>query len=135
MTFRCLCFAILLLPAAVHAQTYRWVDAQGQVHYTQTPPPKGVAGAYVPPPPPPSGSPNQDSINKSLADSVRAEPATKRAADREAEARALKDAQCRNTMNDLATLSGQTSNRLRITEEAYQQRRQALEAFIAEHCR
>ena len=135
MTIRPVLFALVLLPAAALAQSYRWVDAQGQVHYSQTPPPKGVAGTYVPPPPPPSASPNQDAINKSLSDSTRAEPAKQREASHAAEERALKDAQCRNTLNDLANLNSQTSNRLRITEEAYQQRHKELEAFIAQNCK
>jgi hypothetical protein len=39
-----LCLSLLLaalsgLPAAAQAELYRWVDAEGRVHYTDTPPP------------------------------------------------------------------------------------------------
>lgn len=54
---------LLAVPAA-DADTYKWVDRQGQVHYTDTPPPQGVpfdvikAPAHsATPPPPPSTSP------------------------------------------------------------------------------
>jgi len=33
---------VLLLPLAAQAQTYRWLDAEGNVHYSDTPPPPGA---------------------------------------------------------------------------------------------
>jgi hypothetical protein len=38
-----LIIATLLLQAPVFAQIYKWTDDSGEVHYTQTPPPGGVA--------------------------------------------------------------------------------------------
>ena len=38
--------AALLFATAVAAQAYRWVDKDGKVHYTQTPPPPSQATRY-----------------------------------------------------------------------------------------
>jgi len=35
---------LAVLCSAVHAQMYRWVDKDGRVHYTQTPPPADAKG-------------------------------------------------------------------------------------------
>lgn len=58
-------FTVILLVAtpmvavAQAATVYHWVDAQGQVHYSQSPPPGTAAAAVkiVPPPAPVSSSP------------------------------------------------------------------------------
>lgn len=42
--------AILLTPLLLGA-TYKWIDKQGQVHFTDSPPPAGVAYEIVAPPP------------------------------------------------------------------------------------
>lgn len=53
---------VVAIPAA-DADTYRWIDKQGQVHYTDTPPPQGVpydvikAPAHRAAPPPPPSTP------------------------------------------------------------------------------
>lgn len=59
--------AILALPQLLVAQVYRWTDANGTVHFADSPPPKGVkyenvemakdAYAGNPPPPPASKEP------------------------------------------------------------------------------
>jgi hypothetical protein len=33
---------LLLFPVLAHAQVYRWTDAKGTVHYSNSPPPQGV---------------------------------------------------------------------------------------------
>lgn len=48
---RILLILILLSPLLARAELYRWVDAQGQTHYTQTPPPGLQAQTVAPPPP------------------------------------------------------------------------------------
>ena len=54
---------LLLVPALAGAQAYRWVDEQGKVHYTQTPPPKGDYGEVAPPPPSPGASETLDALS------------------------------------------------------------------------
>lgn len=52
----------LLIPPAIHAATYKWLDEQGNVVYSQTPPPDGTAFETIktikpdrtPPPPVPT---------------------------------------------------------------------------------
>ncbi|HKJ76593.1 MAG TPA: DUF4124 domain-containing protein, partial [Gammaproteobacteria bacterium] len=44
----CLAFA-----GPVAAAMYKWTDADGNVHYSQTPPPSGQAEEMAPPPPSP----------------------------------------------------------------------------------
>lgn len=43
-----------VLSQPVSAEMYKWVDADGQTHFTQEPPPPGVEGQAVKPPPPPA---------------------------------------------------------------------------------
>jgi hypothetical protein len=38
---------LLLLPMLAHAQVYRWVDAKGTVHYSNSAPPPGVRASKV----------------------------------------------------------------------------------------
>jgi hypothetical protein len=38
-----LALVLLLLAPAVAAQVYKWTDAHGTVHYSETPPPQGTA--------------------------------------------------------------------------------------------
>jgi len=53
LMWRVLTSGAILVTVAMNAPaaTYKWVDEQGQVHYTQTPPPSGVQGETVKPPP------------------------------------------------------------------------------------
>jgi hypothetical protein len=37
-----LLLVLLLLPLLAHSQVYRWTDAKGTVHYSNSPPPQGV---------------------------------------------------------------------------------------------
>ena len=52
-----LLIAALLLQTPVCAQIYKWTDDSGEVHYTQTPPPGGVATQKIEGAPPPAESP------------------------------------------------------------------------------
>ena len=47
----------LLLPAVALAGTYRWVDDEGNVVYSQTPPPDGREVREIAPPPSPAEDP------------------------------------------------------------------------------
>ena len=43
-----LAFAILLYALSASAQVYRWVDARGTTHFSDSPPPPGVTAELVP---------------------------------------------------------------------------------------
>ena len=60
-----------LIPAnALAQQIYKWTDANGQVHYTDQPPPDRAAGSVAvdkgptPPPPPPAAAGNRESVGR-----------------------------------------------------------------------
>jgi hypothetical protein len=46
----------LLLQSPVFADIYKWTDDSGEVHYTQTPPPGGIAAQNIQGAPPPADS-------------------------------------------------------------------------------
>lgn len=60
-------FGVFLLLGAglAHGALYRWVDAQGQVHYGQFPPP-GVAAIPIKPMPSPKNIPPQPGLKEQL---------------------------------------------------------------------
>ena len=51
-------FAVILLTPLLLGVTYKWVDSQGQVHFTDSPPPAGTAYEVVAPPRSPTVSPS-----------------------------------------------------------------------------
>lgn len=83
--------AALVFAAAQAQQVYRWVDAQGNVHYSQSPPPTGTTKTTVielaPPPPDPTGVAEQKKLVKSVAAT---DAANQQAADKAAQAAAQK---------------------------------------------
>jgi len=69
-----LLLAVPLAPAAVRAAIFQWTDAQGQVHYSQEPPPgtkarqiKGARPAPPPAQPPAAGEGGQAGAGKAPA--------------------------------------------------------------------
>ncbi len=51
-------FAAILLTPLLLGVTYKWVDSQGQVHFTDSPPPTGTAYEVVAPPRSPTVAPS-----------------------------------------------------------------------------
>lgn len=47
MMRKCLYLLLLLAAANAYAANYKWTDAQGKVHYTDTPPPKGIEAKTI----------------------------------------------------------------------------------------
>lgn len=68
MTLRWLGLAALLCVSAAHGEIYRWVDADGLVHYSQSPPPVGVTGEAMRGAPKPAVDP--DAAQKALQERV-----------------------------------------------------------------
>lgn len=143
MVPRLLFVALALLPLSAAAQAYRWVDEKGQVHYSQVPPP-GRSAQPVGPPPPAGAAPNQDSLNRSLADEKESEPENRAQAERLNQAHAQREQQCRQAREQLSYMDAKTARRLgttdeqgnvsRVTEEQFQQRRAELQRMIGEAC-
>jgi len=61
--------AALLLPAAVQAGMYKWVDPQGVTHYGDQPPLGQQAQPLTPPPPPASSAPAEEKALKQRTES------------------------------------------------------------------
>lgn len=79
----CVAAALLALAAPAAAQIYRWTDAEGVVHYTQTPPPSGNYQAVTQKAPPPSTAPAVDAGRALLQ---RADAATRQRTEAESQA-------------------------------------------------
>jgi len=143
MVTRLLFVTLALLPLAAGAQAYRWVDEKGQVHYSQVPPP-GAKTRTIVAPPPPSASPNQDSLNKSLAEQQAGEGKRREEAGKSEQARAEREAQCRQAREQLAfmdanppirmTTTDDKGNVSRVSEEQHRTRRAELQKAVADRC-
>lgn len=143
MVTRLLFVALAVLPLSAAAQAYRWVDEKGQVHYSQVPPP-GRSAQPVGPPPPAASAPNQESLNRSLAEDKEAEPQKRAEAERMNQAHAQRQQQCSQAREQLAYMEAKTARRLgttdeqgnvsRVTEEQFQARRAELQKAIGEAC-
>jgi len=132
-----------MLPLVAGAQAYRWVDDRGQVHYSQVPP-TGKASQQVGPGRAATASPNQEALNRALAEDNEAAPKRREAAAKASEAQAQIDAQCQQSRDQLAYMEAKTARRLgttddkgnvsRVTEEQFQQRRAELQQAISDKC-
>ncbi|HET7922893.1 MAG TPA: DUF4124 domain-containing protein [Gammaproteobacteria bacterium] len=95
----CALCAGLLLTAAVHADTvYRWVDKDGHVHYSQTPPANSKAAAkaveVVPPPPDPTTVARMQDMQQAVHDKKEAHQALANRAQQEADKKAKQEKAC-----------------------------------------
>lgn len=143
-SIRMLCICILLTGSA-HAAIYKWVDENGNVQYTQTPPPAGVTAETLQPPPPvESGTAiKQMQETDTKAEELRKqrlEQAEKEA--RGAEALALQQKNCQMAKDRLASYDRprtqfvkEDGSRVRATEEERQAEIKKSEDMIKEFCK
>ena len=120
---------LLCLPSlAQGGEIHRWVDAQGRVHYTQTPPP-GTKTERPREAPPPGSSPSQAAIQSYNAEASKASEARAKAtAKQEAEAKRRADL-CQRAQANITTLESRPpfrvftkdaeGNTARMNEEQY----------------
>lgn len=108
---------LALMSAAAPGQTYRWVDEQGQTHYTQVAP-TGRTYDLIGAAPPPAQAPNQDTLNESLAEAIKATPEQEKAAAAAAQQEAQRQADCRAALERIAYLDARTPRRLATTDPA-----------------
>ncbi len=127
------------LPVLAQATVYRWVDASGQVHYSQTPPPE--VGALpqnirtVPASPPAPNAAKPATAEPGAAKPVTSSPEV------DLEARAKR---CREARERITYLEEKTARRLgieqpdgslsRMTEEEFQARLKAARDAAAQNC-
>jgi Domain of unknown function (DUF4124) len=103
MSARTLCLALLTAVAltclAARAdQVYRWIDSQGNVHFSQTPPPDAVTKAklvdIVPQPMDTAGAEQQQQLVKSVEEANAAKQKAAAAAQQQAQEKAQKQQAC-----------------------------------------
>jgi len=135
---------LVLLPLlASAAPMYRWVDAQGQVHYTQTPPP-GFNADKVVPAPPPSSNPGMDAVHSF---NQTTDKAAKEGAKQKAEVdqkKAEKDGKCQRAQERVAFFEARTAHRIasknedgslsRMTTEDYDKKLAEAREAVAGSC-
>lgn len=139
--------ALFSLPAA-HAQIYKWTDAAGTVHYSQTPPTNGDF-REMPAAAPPSSSADESeqqmqTLIKRQQESDQREQDEKAKAQAEAAKQLERIRLCAKAQKDLNRLQTIPSNRLlarkdgevigRMTEEQRQDQIATLEKITKENC-
>jgi hypothetical protein len=111
---------IVAAPLPALAEIYRWVDAQGRVQYTQTPPPDRPAETVRPAAPPAGGGDNGLKKYAEQLDKNRSEQQKKQA---EAEvAKQQRAARCAEVQQRLKLLGERSPNRLatRLPDGSYE---------------
>lgn len=137
--------AALLLPAAVQAGMYKWVDPQGVTHYGDQPPPGQAAQPVAPPPPPASSAPAEaKALKQSTESSDKAREEQQKAAakaEKQRQAEAKRAENCKRIQERLDHL--RTHNRLMVlkdgalqsmSEEQRQSEITKLESEYAKNC-
>ncbi len=132
----------LALPAT--AGMYKWTDADGQVHYTQSPPPDGMQGEELKPPPKVDTESaveelkaQQQGFDERLDDKSKAEEEAGKTAEKAAE----KARYCEQLRTDLAGLqtaqrifTGEGEERRRMGEDERQAKIKDIETKLAKDC-
>lgn len=112
-----ICLAWLKL-SPVSAVTYKWVDDEGETHYSQVPPVGKATNRIEPPPAPPPPAPGY-SLQELKQRTEKLEASREEAAQKHqrlAEQQALKEENCRRARKNLNTLLN--SGRVRYADEA-----------------
>lgn len=107
---------LVALPLVAAAQTYKWKDEHGNVHYTQVPPKSGPFET-IGPAAPPSSAPNQESLRQSLEQSGKAAAERQKATEQTAAAQAQRQEECRKALERVAYLDARPARRLRKKDE------------------
>ena len=135
---------IVLTPPAM-AEMYKWVDENGNVHYTQERPPPGTKGETIKPPPPVDSEAAQKQLEsrQELLDSARDGRAKGAdAAKLAAEDKAFNEENCRRAKQSVgayqvpnALVEQPDGSRKRYTEEERQKGLAESEARVKEFCK
>lgn len=136
--------ATLLLCSGVNAEIYKWVDENGQTHFTQQPPASGQAETIEVPPPPPlddSASEVQELIEQQEAAEKSAQEA-RQEQQAEAERQAAIERNCAIARDNLKLYQDNPGRRMvdeegnvyRLTEEERQQKIEESRQQIEEFC-
>lgn len=138
---------LMALGLAANAdQVYRWVDKDGHVHYSQTPPPSTNVTAQTvnitPPAPDPTTVHNEQNLSKVLTDKQQAAEEAKKKADADAAQKAQQQKFCDDLRQRLAVLqqSGRVAtvdaqgNKQYVDDDQRAKQEQDLQNQIAQSC-
>jgi hypothetical protein len=134
-----------ILPGVAHAAMYKWVDENGQVQYTQTPPPGNIEATEIKPPPPPADAEGairrEESLEKALDERLEAREQSAKEAAEEAEYQKQRAQRCEAAKHRLSQTEYPLSNFIepdgtqrRATEEERQEQIRQAEAQVKEFC-
>ena len=140
----------LLMQSTVFAEIYKWADDSGEIHYTQTPPPTGIAsqvieGASPPAVPPETIRQEQQKLQQQLEamEERRAERENKEALERQRKKLDdISEKNCITAKNNLAKLHQGGIKRyltpegevIRLTEEERQRRITEAQNQVDKYC-
>jgi len=141
--------ALLTLTGLAMAESYRWVDDEGNVNYSQRPPADSRPVETIkPPPPPPPGEAEKAraDLEGRLEASEAAGKALQGSAEKAEEERQLAAANkqnCENTRKNIATMKSRPQNTLyntasggykRLTSEEWEAKMAKSEKFLKDYC-
>jgi len=137
----------LISAPSVEAQIYKWTDADGNVHYTQTPPPGGMPAETLNPS---TGIPSATGKKPSLAEELSDKQPDKEAVNKEVEQQqaqptaaeiAERKRKCENVRARLVSLQrprvstvDESGNRVRLSEEQRQTQIKETKRLLKENC-
>lgn len=118
-----LAIGLAALPVVAHSGVYKWKDASGQVHYTQTPPPNGATSVQTSQNPQPGVSLQAPANAEAPAASKPAEPAVV------VETKEAKAKRCTASKERVTFLEEHTARRLMLTQPDGSESRMTEEEF------
>ena len=146
--FKQLCLALLALAISfcASAEIFKWVDENGQTHYSEQPP-AGRAAEQIDVPPPPAIDPEQaqeevDALIKKQEEEESERQLEQQKAEEEARKQAIIDENCRIARENLQTYQNNPGRRVvdadgnvtRMVEEKRQQKMQEFQQQIEQYC-
>ena len=133
-------------PAADSQNMYKWTDDQGEVHYTQFPPPGRKTEKMQPPPPPAEPSTGSENDLQKQLDTIKQQNDKQlqetKEADQRAEIQKIRKKNCETAHKNLVNLNrggnvrymGPSGEAIRLTEEERQKRIDETNQQIKEYC-
>ena len=138
------CILFIIIPYCVSAEMYKWVDEDGNTHYTQSPPPGGIESQTIKPPLKVDSANAQSEVERQTgkADELRKERQEKKnAIELQKENEAVQKENCKRAKQRLATYSRprglieqEDGSRVRITEEERQAGLKDSQEMIEKYC-
>ncbi len=143
----CLFLVLLIGVTAVSADVYKWVDQQGETHYSQSPPPRNQKAELIKAPPPPAINPAdaQLEVDELIAQQVedrKARQEQQAVVQEVAEQEAIRRQNCQTAKHNLQQYQDNLGRRYvnddgnvtRIKEEVRQQKIKDQQNNIQEFC-